>query len=76
MSRCTVVVGDEVTVVMRGRSRVLLRTVVTCVDDWALWAGDTLRAPDGEGITWIRGHHADDSPAAAALLAAYALVRG
>jgi len=29
-----------------------------------------------EGITWIRGHHADDSPEVLALHTAYLLTRG
>jgi hypothetical protein len=29
--------------------------------------------PLGEGVSWIRGHHADDSPEALAMLVAWAL---
>lgn len=42
---------------------------------WLKGDGTPVLFADGEGLTWMRGHHREDSSDAQALLAAYKLAR-
>lgn len=70
--------GDKITVISVNRCvfrAVVVKIYVTGIFDW--WAeligrGEAA-ALCNEGITWIRGTHADDSKEVAAMLVAFAL---
>lgn len=79
--------GDPVSFVVRHTPKSIIAHVNVLFDHTALgvdgftwWTQTTPHVADDdyvrhdlEGITWIRGHYADDAPETAALLVAYTL---
>ena len=70
--------GDSVTVIVLFNHRLGPEAEYAEVrhDQFNGWyAGFQRLTPTGEGITWLRGHHAPDSPEVKALLASWILSR-